>query len=100
MEGVRENLKATTVFVASHHGRENGYHESVFEFCKPECIIISDKPIVHETQVDMASTYARHVDGAGVLFGDRRRQVLSTRNDGHIHMVFSPNGDREYSPLE
>lgn len=32
----RQRLAEVNVFVASHHGRENGYCEEVFQYCKPE----------------------------------------------------------------
>jgi len=36
------NLRRVTIFIASHHGRENGYCEEVFNYCQPKIIIISD----------------------------------------------------------
>ncbi len=92
-------LSRTNVFIASHHGRENGYHPDVFTHCKPECIVISDKDIIHNTQEDMSSTYADHVAGNGVLFnGDvsNVRKVLTTRNDGHLYIQLLPGGTRVY----
>ena len=93
-------LRKTTVFVASHHGRENGYHSGVFDYCKPHCIIMSDKAIMHETQGDMSSVYAKHVNGDGITYIPRTnnpvaRKTLTTRNDGNIimsvPMVGKPN---------
>ena len=82
---VRSLLQRVHVFVASHHGRENGYCSEVFEYCKPSLVVMSDGPIQHDTQL-MAGTYARHA--LGELFstpsGQERRKVVSTRKDGNI----------------
>lgn len=92
-------LSATNIFVASHHGRQNGYESQIFDYCKPECIIMSDKSIMHNTQVSMASIYGQHVVGNGIVLNDdsyNPRKVLTTRNDGHIWIHVSDNGYRSY----
>ena len=98
-----EWLRQTDIFIASHHGRENGYAEEVFAHCQPECVIISDKEVVHGTQEDMAQTYAGHVRGNGISLANQRdltlRKVLTTRNDGHLFAQLSPNGGRAYGTL-
>jgi hypothetical protein len=80
------DLSTTTVLVASHHGRESGYCAEVFNYLKPQVVVISDKSIVHDTQeID----YRGVVQGNGVVVTNDpgRRRVLTTRNDGDI--VFS-----------
>lgn len=67
--------------MASHHGRETGYREEVFDYCSPDIIIISDKEIVHETQ---KQNYTRHASGILWNGGPERRYVLTTRSDGMI----------------
>ena len=74
-------LRDVNVFVASHHGRENGYCENVFDYCKPAMVVFSDGPIEYDTQL-MAGTYGRHA--LGVEFGGQVRKVLSTRKDGNL----------------
>jgi len=86
---VRDWLRETAIFVASHHGRENGYHPGVFDYCKPNCVIMSDKAIVHGTQEAMSSVYAKHVKGDGIVYtpgtgNSVNRKTLTTRNEGHI----------------
>ena len=81
-ESFRESLKKVDVFIASHHGRENGYCSEVFDYCSPEVIIFSDSSIKHTTQ-EMASKYASHA--SSVRFNGDSRYVLSTRNDGEIY---------------
>lgn len=80
-EQFKDNLRRTHFFVASHHGRYNGYCEEVFEYCKPEIVIISDKEVVHETQ---KNCYAKHASGIPWNGGYERRYVLTTRSDGMI----------------
>jgi beta-lactamase superfamily II metal-dependent hydrolase len=76
----RQYLSEVNVFVASHHGRENGYCEEVFQYCHPEIVVISDKSIEHDTQEHCYDTHA-----SGLVFSrDGRRYVLTTRSDGHI----------------
>ena len=87
-------LKKTNILIASHHGRENGYHENIFLYCKPDCVILSDKSIMHGTQKDMAALYASHVRGNGITYNPASgkavsRKTLTTRNDGHI-LVTAP----------
>lgn len=100
---VCELLQQTNIFFASHHGRDNGYYDFIFTYCEPECIIISDKEIVHGTQESMSQKYAKHVIGDGIQFksgsASNKRKVLSTRSDGHILINLHPNGDSEYISL-
>jgi beta-lactamase superfamily II metal-dependent hydrolase len=77
----RAHLTRVNVFVASHHGRENGFCEEVFAFCRPEIVIISDCGIRHASQ-EMTDTYASRA--LGVRIGFERRKVLTTRCDGTI----------------
>jgi len=79
----RSKLATVDVFVASHHGRSNGYNSTVFNYCSPQIIIISDKEIVHETQ---KQTYASHARGIpfSSSSGTTTRKVLTTRSDGDI----------------
>ncbi len=70
------------MFVASHHGRRNGFCADVFGYCKPELIVFSDSSIVHDTQ-QTAGLYRPYT--GGVMFGDNvKRHVLTTRNNGNI----------------
>lgn len=78
-------LRKTNVFIASHHGRLNGYCEDVFNYCKPEVIIISDQERTFLTQ--QHDLYSKHTKG--IMFGktlltSTHRKVLTTRNDGHL----------------
>jgi hypothetical protein len=95
---VQAHLKNTNVFVAPHHGRDNGYHDEIFKHCKNiDCVIISDKELVYGTQDAMANTYARHVS-TGINFKGTTppRKVLTTRSDGHLWVRFNLSGTRTY----
>lgn len=74
-------LRDVDYFVASHHGRENGYCKEVFDYCTPKAIIFSDASITYDTQ-QMASTYGRHA--SGTYFKGQHRRVLTTRKDGTL----------------
>lgn len=74
----RAELAGVQVFVASHHGRENGYCRDVFDCCNPNVIVFSDSPMQFASQ-EMANTYAQHA--SGITFNGQCRRVLSTRND-------------------
>lgn len=91
-QNFRDRLANTKVFVASHHGREDGYCPEVFEICKPSVILISDKGVVHETQKDVG--YSQHTDGLYFTDGQTRK-VITTRNNGVIDLwseSLNPNG--------
>jgi len=80
VERFRQCLRQTTIFIASHHGRNAGYCEDVFNYCHPHLILLSDKQIVHDSQ---EHDYAKHSSGV-VWPGEGTRRVLTTRSDGHI----------------
>ncbi len=75
----REHLRRVRVFVASHHGRENGYLPEVFNHCTPDIVVISDTAIQHDTQENCYAQHAR-----GITMDGTNRRVLTTRRDGHI----------------
>ena len=78
---VRSELQDVDYFVASHHGRENGYCKEVFDYCKPGAVSFSDASIIYDTQ-QMAATYGQHA--SGLAFNGQHRRVLTTRNDGTL----------------
>lgn len=86
-EKFKTMLAEVKVFVASHHGRENGYCPEIFDYCKPEIIVISDKEYVHESQ---ENSYAQHAEG--IPWNDGKRYVFTTRSDGTIFFRRGANG--------
>lgn len=79
----RSNLGRVNIFVASHHGREDGYCKEVFEYCSPHIFIISDKEVIHDTQDNV---YATHASGVPFNNNAETRYVLTTRSDGTIRI--------------
>lgn len=88
----REQLQATTILVASHHGRESGYCNEIFEDWGPQAVVVSDKPIVHKTQ--NVPQYQNCLVGDGIIVSgqQRKRHVLTTRKDGAITFQVSERG--------
>lgn len=84
----RAELTGTDILVASHHGRESGYSEEIFNYFTPSAVVISDKPIEHETQL-MVPDYRRVVRDQGVRVRTtmKDRHVLTTRRDGWIQFT-------------
>lgn len=95
---IQSHLNSTNVYVASHHGHDNGYHENIFLHCSNvDCIVISDRDIMYDTQGGMASRYAQHVTTGVSLNGiGPLRKVLTTRSDGHLWVSFDLDGSRTY----
>lgn len=71
------------VFVASHHGRENGCCEELFSRTnlQPAIVVISDSGIEHATQ-ETVGWYRNRV--TGITLNGEKRHVLTTRRDGRI----------------
>jgi beta-lactamase superfamily II metal-dependent hydrolase len=89
----REQLSKVDILVASHHGRESGFCPEVFYYCKPQAIVISDKPIEHETQLTHPDYRAVTTDlGVRVRTTNKMRHVLTTRRDGTIQFDVFDNG--------
>jgi beta-lactamase superfamily II metal-dependent hydrolase len=76
----RKELQRVHIFVASHHGRESGYEPQVFDYCKPQIVIISDAE--HEDTVQK-DKYAKHATGMKLSDGGTKR-VLTTWQKGMI----------------
>lgn len=98
----RAELAGTTILVASHHGRESGYCPDIFDYFTPRAVVISDKPIEHDTQ-RMVPDYRDVLSPGGVIVNTTRktRHVLTTRRDGWIHFTVQGDGsfeiDTEYA---
>jgi beta-lactamase superfamily II metal-dependent hydrolase len=83
-------VRGVNVFVASHHGRENGYCEEVLNLCPGvEIVVISDKKMGFQSQetVDRYRAYAR-----GINYNGEMRRVLTTRRDGRMFFSVPATG--------
>lgn len=88
-DSFKQALRETNIFIASHHGRENGccdeiaaYLQSVFY------VVISDKGYQYDTQKTIPF-YSRIAKG-GPFGQEPTRKVLTTRCDGRIAFEFNP----------
>jgi beta-lactamase superfamily II metal-dependent hydrolase len=94
----RALLQRVNLFVASHHGRENGYCVEVFGqgLCNPDAFIISDKEMVHDTQETIA-WYRQHAKGLHKILQNpwdtrETRYVFTTRSDCCISVDATTDG--------
>jgi beta-lactamase superfamily II metal-dependent hydrolase len=87
-EDFRNMLGRVHVFVASHHGRENGYCKEIFDYCKPQVVVISDTDKQHESQEHCYDSHAKGINWVG----GGTRYVLTTRSDGHVTIAADGNG--------
>jgi len=80
-----ELVRDTSVLVASHHGRENGVCEELFDTyrCQPNIVVISDDYRQYDTQNTSNYYYSKSV-GIENFRGQGNRRVLTTRSDGEI----------------
>jgi beta-lactamase superfamily II metal-dependent hydrolase len=87
-EVFRSAVNATDVLVASHHGRDNGVCEEIFDIlgCSPKIVVISDDCHQYDTQKTVQFYGSK---AQGVKFGNKTRWVLTTRCDGEIQFDFS-----------
>lgn len=86
----RQIVSSIDVLIASHHGRENGICEAMFDTfcCRPQLVVISDDYKQYDTQ-ETARYYASKASGINNFreWG-RTRKVLTTRRDGDIHFTW------------
>lgn len=86
MPEFRADLLGTTVFVASHHGRESGCCTELFDLIRPQLVIISDDEHQYDSQ-DTNAWYRSRCTGA--VFASNpleRRYVATTRKDGSMRL--------------
>jgi len=96
-------LGRVRILVASHHGRENGCCDAVFEHCKPDVVIISDYEHRHVSQAT-TGWYARRAWGipdytvrqSGFLVP--QRYVLTTRSDKNLQIQVRSDGSYNIWP--
>lgn len=90
-------LAETKVYLASHHGRENGCCDELFDLFRPELVIVSDDTKAHGTQ-ETNGWYARRAIGIpdlqqpSSLAGRPLRKVMTTRRDGSISINVGDDG--------
>lgn len=91
------HLKKVNVLVAPHHGRDNGRSAEIFNWCRPDVVVISDYGIQHKTQ-ETVNWYANRTKGIPdhtkpMPFGvPQKRKVLTTRTDGSLRFSVKAEG--------
>ena len=89
----RALMRNVHIFLALHHGRENGRSADLFTATglQPQLIIISDAGIQHASQETVQWYNAR---ASGVALHGQHRSVLTMRHDGMIMLWREGNGWR------
>lgn len=90
----RQVVPNINVLVASHHGRESGICEDMFDTrgCRPQLVVISDDYMKHDTQ-KTTRYYASKATGiTNFRAPGACRWVLTTRSDGDICFTWSNRG--------
>ena len=84
-------LRKTTFFVASHHGREEGFNPIIFGHMRNlKMVFISDKNVQPTSVADWYSKRCSGWDVTNESTGyTKRRKVVTTRNDGRIKIKIS-----------
>ena len=80
-------LSKANVLVASHHGRNSGYHEHALDLIKPEIVIISSDEI--PSKDDAIGKYKKRA----IVFSTREHGTLTIRmHDGGFVEIIDRNG--------
>jgi len=87
-EPFQQALLATNVYIASHHGRENGCCPDLTQYVRNVFyVVIFDKGYMYDTQQTLP--FYQQIAKGGPFRG-ANRTVLTTRIDGRIGFHFSP----------
>lgn len=74
-------LRRVNMFVAPNHGQEKSYCSEVFDYCRPELIIVSNELNQCLSQ-NMLDQYQKHTKGSSD--GICNKTILTTHDDGII----------------
>lgn len=90
----REVVTNLDVLMASHHGRESGICQEMFDVwgCKPKLVVISDDYKQYDTQETINYYASKCLGIPNFRSPGNTRKVLTTRNDGEIQFTFD-NGN-------
>ena len=87
-----------SVLIAPHHGLESSYSEEFYNVCKdnlPKLVVISEKRHTGKNDGNIDKRYQAETGSQGVDVTQNgkteSRYSVSTRNDGHILIVFDGN---------
>lgn len=92
----KNRIKNTSLFVASHHGRESGYHPDLFKEFTPDICVVSDGRV---QDTDATSRYSSHASGWLTHHRENKpskeRSCLTTRSDGFVHIKIGKDQGKE-----
>jgi competence protein ComEC len=94
-----EEINGADIFLASHHGRQNGYYANLFKHFRPNLTIVSDGHICDTSATSRYSsisegwTVHKKIEQKNRAYEDIERSCLTTRKDGVIivKMGYSSN---------
>ena len=92
----KETIKNADILLASHHGRESGYHNDFVSLVNPRITVVSDGRFGDTSATDRYSAKSR---GWTVYKKDgstSKRYCLTTRQDGTIVTAFGNNGNSPF----
>jgi hypothetical protein len=90
-------VTATDVLLASHHGRDAGYSDELFEAMgRPKLVIISDGRFGDTSATDRYSKQATDWTVRDSLGLAEVRKCVTTRCDGHITVGIGWSTDPQY----
>ncbi len=90
-------IEGANIFVASHHGRESGYYSELFNYFKPDLVVISDGAATETSITEKYSKVAkgwvvyRQKDGSA-----KERKCLTTRTDGSVVIKIGLDNGRKF----
>lgn len=93
----QNTINNADVLLASHHGRDSGFHENFIDIIKPKLSIISDNKKVttnvREKYTKKSSSWKVKNRNTNII---KERKVLTTYNDGVINIKFGNDGKNDY----
>jgi len=91
-ENFKNAIKNATLLVASHHGREAGFCKEIFDYFKPDAIIISDGRFSDTSASDRYYHYSKGTKVKSRSTNEEKeRFVLTTRKDEAIYIGIEDN---------
>ena len=83
-----DRLGRVSVFIASHHGLDSGYFSALFDYLRPDAVVLtagsSDEPVVEKYEGRAGGMRVSSCGG-----GAAHRRVVTTRNDGDVRIEMS-----------
>ena len=83
-----DRLGRVSVFIASHHGLDSGYFSALFDYLRPDAVVLtagsSDEPVVEKYEGCAGGMWVSSCSG-----GAAYRRVVTTRNDGDVKIEMS-----------